>query len=73
MGKLFVLLSVLVLFHVQESHSHGRFVKPPNRSSIWRDPAFASQNPPANYNDNELYCGAIHQAENPGSNCGGEF
>ncbi|OXA56683.1 uncharacterized protein LOC110847144 [Folsomia candida] len=50
--------------------AHGKMMKPPNRSSIWRVPEFSNQNPPANYNDNELYCGAIHQVDDPGSNCG---
>ncbi|ODM92966.1 hypothetical protein Ocin01_13718 [Orchesella cincta] len=51
-------------------NSHGRFMKPPNRSSIWRVPQFQSQNPPQNYNDMELFCGGVHQADNPGTNCG---
>lgn len=38
--------------------------------SVWRVPEFASFNPPSNWNDNELYCGAAHQPENPGTNCG---
>lgn len=45
-------------------------MRPPNRSSIWRVPEFAGQNPPANYDDNQLYCGGLHQADEPGSNCG---
>jgi len=49
---------------------HGRFMKPPNRSSVWRDPQFQNMNPPKNYNDNELFCGSVHQAENPGNECG---
>jgi len=51
-------------------HGHGRFMKPPNRSSIWRVPEFAAQNPPINYSDNELFCGGAHQVESPGDNCG---
>lgn len=38
--------------------------------SVWRVAEFASFNPPSNWNDNELYCGAAHQPENPGTNCG---
>jgi len=49
---------------------HGRFLKPPSRSSVWRDPRFTHLNPPVNYDDNQLYCGGIHQADDPGSNCG---
>ncbi len=63
----------LLIYFLQESDSHGRFMKPPNRSSIWRDPQFDSQNPPKNYNDNELFCGSVHQNDNPGTQCGGQF
>lgn len=73
MNKFFTISSFLFLYLVQESHSHGRFMKPVSRSSIWRDPDFAGYNPPKNYNDNELFCGGIHQADNPGSNCGGMY
>jgi len=67
MYKLVVL--VLLALAVQVN-SHGRLMRPPNRSSIWRVPEFASQNPPANYNDNELYCGGLHQEQIVGGNCG---
>jgi len=50
--------------------AHGRLMRPPNRSSIWRVPEFTHLNPPQNYDDNQLYCGGIHQADDPGSNCG---
>jgi len=64
-------LAVLLCFGLAINiDGHGRFMKPPNRSSIWRVPEFASLSPPTNYNDNELFCGAVHQAENPGTNCG---
>lgn len=49
---------------------HGRFIRPPNRSSIWRFPEYASYNPTPNYDDNQLFCGGIHQADKPGTNCG---
>jgi len=64
-SKLLILLGYIALVH-----SHGRMMKPPNRSSIWRVPEFSGQNPPANYDDNALYCGGTHQADDPGSNCG---
>lgn len=38
--------------------------------SIWRDPAFASFNPPPNWDDIQIWCGAAHQVDNPGTNCG---
>jgi hypothetical protein len=65
-----VILSIVALAAISSINGHGRFMKPPNRSSIWRVPEFASQNPPANYDDNQLYCGAIHQETDPGTNCG---
>lgn len=65
------LLIILLISLFQQSNSHGRFMKPPNRSSVWRDPEFSSQNPPKNYEDNELFCGSVHQTENPGTKCGG--
>jgi len=52
------------------SEGHGRFMKPPNRSSVWRVPEFSSQNPPTNYDDDALYCGGIHQELVVGGNCG---
>lgn len=39
-------------------------------SSIWRIPEFKSFNPPTNYDDNQLFCGGIHQKEVVGGNCG---
>lgn len=38
--------------------------------SVWRDPAFVSFHPPQNWDDMQLYCGTIHQPDNPGMNCG---
>jgi len=66
---LIIALAVIAAF-VIHADAHGRFIKPPNRSSIWRFPEFAGQNPPANYNDHELCCGYEQQADAPGSNCG---
>lgn len=34
-------------------------MEPPNRSSLWRFPEFAKENPPINYDDNRLYCGGF--------------
>ena len=69
MAKFQVIL-IAAVFAVAGVAGHGRFMKPVSRSSVWRVPEFQSQNPPANYDDNQLYCGAIHQADDPGSNCG---
>ncbi|ODM93285.1 hypothetical protein Ocin01_13396 [Orchesella cincta] len=65
---LIALVSALVAISTVEGH--GRMMKPPNRSSIWRVPEFASQNPPPNYSDNQLFCGGVHQENDPGTNCG---
>jgi len=62
-----VLLVVALAIQV---NSHGRLMNPVNRSSVWRVPQFAGQNPPTNWNDNEIWCGAAHQTDNPGTNCG---
>ena len=70
MQKLSLLVLLIVAATISSVHGHGRLIRPPNRSSIWRFPEYASQNPPPNYTDNELYCGGVHQAENPGTNCG---
>ncbi|XP_037041216.1 uncharacterized protein LOC119077953 [Bradysia coprophila] len=64
----FALLLVVAL--VAGVNSHGRLMRPPSRSSVWRVPEFQSLNPPPNWNDNELFCGARHQAVNPGTDCG---
>jgi len=67
MFKVAVLLVVALVVQV---NSHGRVMRPVNRSSVWRVPEFASQNPPNNWNDNELYCGAVHQDPIVGGPCG---
>ncbi|OXA64968.1 hypothetical protein Fcan01_03308 [Folsomia candida] len=66
----FILFLIIICTHVSRLDAHGRFMKPPNRSSVWRFQEFASYNPPKNYNDNELFCGSIHQKDNPGEECG---
>jgi len=69
MVKLQVIL-IATIFAIAGVNGHGRFMKPVSRSSVWRVPEFQGQNPPPNYDDNQLYCGGIHQADDPGSNCG---
>jgi len=51
-------------------NGHGRLIRPTSRSSVWRFPEYQSQNPIPNYTDNQLFCGGVHQANNPGRNCG---
>ncbi|KAJ6644135.1 hypothetical protein Bhyg_09101 [Pseudolycoriella hygida] len=63
----FLLVIALAVVHVS---AHGRLWRPISRSSVWRDPAFASHNPPQNWDDIQLWCGAAHQPDNPGTNCG---
>ncbi|ODN04840.1 hypothetical protein Ocin01_01848 [Orchesella cincta] len=66
----FAIALIAALAVMSTVSAHGRFMKPASRSSVWRVPEFASQNPPANYDDNQLYCGGVHQADDPGTNCG---
>ena len=66
----FQILVLAIVFAVASVSGHGRFMKPVSRSSVWRVPEFQGQNPPPNYTDNELFCGGIHQVDDPGSNCG---
>ncbi|GAB6030370.1 hypothetical protein CHUAL_007249 [Chamberlinius hualienensis] len=48
-------------------NGHGRLMEPPNRSSLWRV-GYAA---PANYDDNQLYCGGYSdQWNNNGGKCG---
>lgn len=69
MAKLQIIL-IASLCAVIGVSGHGRLMKPPGRSSVWRIKEFSSFNPPINYDDDSLYCGAIHQEDDPGSNCG---
>lgn len=69
----FLLLSILlpvIGFLIIPVSSHGRQVRPPGRSSLWRFSQFADMYPPVNYDDNQLYCGGLHQKDNPGRQCG---
>ncbi|ODM92310.1 hypothetical protein Ocin01_14376, partial [Orchesella cincta] len=62
----FFLVAVLFATFSPQVNGHGRLIKPPSRSSVWRLPEFVSQNPAVNYNDNQLFCGGIHQVDDPG-------
>jgi len=61
---------ILALAFIASVHGHGKMMRPPSRSSVWRVPEFSQFNPTPNWSDNELYCGALHQADDPGTNCG---
>ncbi|CAG7710001.1 unnamed protein product [Allacma fusca] len=65
---LVALLGITLVVYVS---GHGRLMDPPNRSSVWRVPEFAHLSPPANYNDNELFCGGagVQHGQN-GGRCG---
>ncbi|CAG7717581.1 unnamed protein product [Allacma fusca] len=54
-------LSLVFTVTIALTLGHVRIRSPPNRSSLWRDPAFQQYNPPANYDDDGLYCGRVHQ------------
>ena len=53
------IFSILIAAMAAVHHvsGHGRMMEPPNRSSLWRFPEYRQYNPPANYNDNENFCG----------------
>ncbi|KAJ8674245.1 hypothetical protein QAD02_005507 [Eretmocerus hayati] len=49
---------ILVMFTIlQKTDGHGRMMDPVSRSSAWRK-GFKT---PTNYDDNQLYCGGVHQ------------
>jgi len=58
---------VLVIVAIIASvHGHGRLMEPPSRASAWR---FGFKTP-ANYNDNELFCGGFGHQQKLGMKCG---
>lgn len=63
------LVGYLINFIIQVQ-GHGRLVKPPSRSSVWRLGRFKHLHPPINYDDNQLFCGGVYQRSNPGYQCG---
>jgi hypothetical protein len=46
-------VAAVLLLMVVGSHEHGMLMDPVNRSSMWRK----GYNTPANYEDNQLFCG----------------
>ena len=48
-----IVVITVIAISINDVHAHGRLVEPPSRSSMWRY-GFST---PANYNDNQLYCG----------------
>jgi hypothetical protein len=65
-----IIIILALSMSIQKIAGHGRLMDPPSRSSIWRLPEFSSYSPPINYDDNQLFCGGLHQEDNPGTNCG---
>ena len=58
---------ILIYFQIGSAHSHGRLVQPPSRASAWR----YGFNTPADYNDNEGFCGGFdYQFNVADGNCG---
>ncbi|XP_043481796.1 uncharacterized protein LOC122510907 [Leptopilina heterotoma] len=53
----FLILSVVLVFHLQKISAHGRLMDPINRSSMWR----RGYKTPINYNDNENFCGGFFE------------
>ncbi|XP_034488223.1 uncharacterized protein LOC117792272 [Drosophila innubila] len=62
------LLSVVLLLAIglHQIDAHGMMLSPPSRSSRWRFDSSA----PANYGDNELFCGGLSTMTNNGGKCG---
>ncbi|XP_021921720.1 uncharacterized protein LOC110830757 [Zootermopsis nevadensis] len=60
-------VALLLLIMVLGSHEHGMLIDPVNRSSMWR----YGFNTPANYEDNQLFCGGRSvQWDQNGGKCG---
>ena len=51
---------LLVFGFICEISGHARLIDPPSRASMWR---FGFDNP-ANFNDNEGFCGGYHVSFN---------
>lgn len=66
----YVLIIFLSNFERFTVTGHGRQVKPPGRSSLWRFAQYSHLEPPVNYDDNQMYCGGVHQRDEPGRQCG---
>ncbi|XP_033761235.1 uncharacterized protein LOC117343020 [Pecten maximus] len=54
-GYLILCLSVFYVVNMGVVSGHGRLVKPPGRSTMWR----YGYNTPPNYNDHQLFCGGF--------------
>nr|CAD7397917.1 unnamed protein product [Timema cristinae] len=65
--------AIVVTCLLVEASGHGMLWWPPNRASMWR----FGYNTPANYNDNQMFCGGktVHWESNNGScgECGDDF
>lgn len=68
--KTLIVICLCVVAELDFARSHGYMLVPASRSSVWRRGEFKSQRPPINTNDMSLYCGTIHQTDDPGTNCG---
>merc|ERR1711970_141135 len=60
------LILVLTLTSIQNVMGHGRLRYPPSRASMWRD-GFPN---PADYNDNQGFCGGAMHQQSLGGKCG---
>ena len=62
-----VRIQINIQFQIGSAHGHGRLIQPPSRSSAWR----YGFNTPADYNDNEGFCGGFdYQFNVADGNCG---
>lgn len=67
MNRISVVLIAALASLIPTISGHGMVVVPPNRSSRWR----CDNSAPANYNDNEVWCGGLNvQWNQNGGRCG---
>ncbi|CAB0035260.1 unnamed protein product [Trichogramma brassicae] len=67
--KSLLVVAVVLLLDLAEIQGHGRLMDPVNRSSLFRIAKFKGKSP-ANYNDNEIWCGGRGFQEAQGGRCG---
>jgi len=64
-----LLFLVVVVMSLCGVLGHVRMIEPPCRACLWRFPEFAQYMPEARGNDDEFWCGNVHQFEND-NRCG---
>ncbi|XP_037092756.1 uncharacterized protein LOC119112633 [Pollicipes pollicipes] len=67
MKRLVWLTAVWTLMLQSTVDGHGRLQRPPCRASLWR---YSGYDTPADYNDNQLFCGGLTHQVAQGGKCG---